>query len=400
MASENSSPSDHLHAPASDQSLTPQIGRTGMAPRPAWVEVDAARLKRNLELLRAELPRGLRWLAVVKDNAYGHGLLTVAQAAVSAGASFLGISTVEEGVQLRQAGINAPLLVLGERHPDELPFCLQHQLRVSVGALSTARLLNELALESGSCVPVHLKINTGMNRFGVHWTEAASVAAALRTLPGLVLEGVMSHFSMSDEADKTFAQEQLRRFNDALNALTQAGIRPGLRHMCNTGGYLDLPAAHFDLVRLGILPLGVFPSAVCRRIPGLAPVLSVKARLVAVRQLATGDVYGYGLRYRATEPRRIGVLPIGYGDGYPRLRNTGHVLVRGQRAPIIGGVSMDALGIDLTGIPEATLWDEAVLLGQQGEQTITAHDIAGWANTVSYHILTGWRARLPRLTIE
>jgi alanine racemase len=273
-------------------------------------------------------------------------------------------------------------------------------LTVSVGDLRIARLLDRLAHEAQCCVPVHLKVDTGMSRFGFPWDTAADAAMEIRRLPGLVLEGVMSHFAMSDEADKSFALRQLSRFEQVLAALTARQVRLRYRHLCNTGGFLDLPQAHFDLVRLGILPLGVYPSRVCRRIPGIEPVMSVRAKVVTVRTLQTGDTYGYGMRYRAGSPRRIGVLPVGYGDGYPRLRNEGAVLVRGKRAPIIGGVAMDAMGVDLTGIPEAQLWEEAVLMGRQGLEEVSAHELAAWGRTVSYDVLAGWRARLPRIPVE
>jgi alanine racemase len=366
-------------------------------PRPAWIEINLARLQQNLHIIRKQLPDNVRWLAVVKDDAYGHGLLRIARACLTAGASFLGVSTLAEGAELRNAGIETPILLLGERHPDELPFCLQYRLRISLGDLALAPLLNNLATRAQLVTPIHLKINTGMGRFGVHWKEAADAARLIQHLPSLLLEGTMSHFSMSDEPDKSFAHQQLDHFNAALTAIESTSTQPGIRHLCNTGGFLDLPEAHFDMVRLGVLPTGVYPSLSCRRLPGLLPVMSLKARIITTRTLHPGEVYGYGLRYRAPSQRHIGILPIGYGDGFPRLRNEGHVLVRGQRAPIIGGVSMDAVGIDLTDIPGAATGDEAVLMGEQGTADISARDIAAWANTVCYDSLAGWHHRLPRI---
>ena len=169
------------------------------------------------------------------------------------------------------------------------------------------------------------------------------------------------------------------------------------RHLANSGGFLDLPQARYDAVRLGILPLGVYPSAACRRLPGVAPVMSVKARIVALQQLAPGDSVGYGMRYTAAASRRIAVLPLGYGDGFPRVRNQGAALLHGRRAPLVGGVTMDALMVDVTDIPAAQLGDEAVLMGRQGGEEISAHEIAGLKNSVSYDVLCGWRARLPRV---
>ncbi len=375
------------------------ISAVAASPRSAWVEIDVAQLRTNFRLIREDLPAHVGLAPVVKDNAYGHGALTVARAAVEVGARFLAINTLEEADELHRAGWRTPLLLLGERHPDELPPCVAHGWRVCVGELAIARELSRLAVAAGRTVAVHLKLDTGMGRFGVRWDELAGALPELVRLPGLEWEGVSSHFAMSDEADKTFALLQLERYQGALQSLTEAGLRPRFQHLGNSGGLLDLPAAHFNLARPGILALGVFPSRVCRRIPGIAPVMSVKARLVSVRRLQPGDPCGYGLRYHAPTPRRIGIVPVGYGDGFPRLRNTGEVLVHGRRAPLLGSVAMDAFAVDLTDIPDAQLWDEVVLQGRQGGEEITAQDLARWKGSVSYDILVGWRSRLPRVCV-
>jgi alanine racemase len=213
----------------------------------------------------------------------------------------------------------------------------------------------------------------------------------------------MTHFAMSDEIDKTFAYEQLRRFEEVVRRLRERRIAPSksiLLHTCNTGGYLDIPLAHFDMVRLGILPLGVYPSKVCRRLVGLMPIMSVKARIAAIKEIEPGDTVGYGMRYRAETNRTIAVLPMGYGDGFPRVRNTGYVLVLGKRAPIVGGNAMDAMMIDITDIPERRLWDEVVIMGKQGNDEISVHDLAAWGGTVSYDIMTRWSIRMPRVYVE
>ena len=369
-------------------------------PRPAWIEIDVACWRRNFQILHRARPTPLQFLSVVKDEAYGHGLLPAARVATESGVEFLAVSTVEEAMALREGGFRTRILMLGDRPEAELPWCVAHDLTCCVSEPGIVARLGELAARAGRRVPVHLKINTGMNRYGVRWDQAGPLIENLRATKALALEGVLSHFAQSDETEKTFARLQLARFQEVLDLLTARGLAPGLRHLCNSGGFLDLPEAHFDLVRLGILPLGVFPSAVCRRIPGIAPVMSVKARLAAIQQLQPGDHVGYGMRYTAQEPRRIAVLPIGYGDGFPRVRNQGWVLLHGQRAPVIGGVSMDALTVDITQIPEAKLGDVAVLMGRQGAEEITVHDIARIKNSASYDVLCGWRGRLPRIYLE
>ena len=377
-----------------------RLNLTGRPPRPAWIEIDLGQLRRNFQLINQDKPRAVRLLSVVKDEAYGHGALQTARVALDGGADFLALTTVEEAMALRDRGIKARVLLLGDRQETELPWCVAHDLTCCVSEPQITNQLAQLAARAGKRVPVHVKINTGMNRYGVRWSEAAPLIAHILATKSLELEGVLSHFAQSDEADKTFALLQLARFNEILRGLTERGVPVPLRHLCNSGGFLDLPQAHGDMVRLGVLPLGVYPSSVCRRIPGIQSVMSVKARLAAIQHLPPGETVGYGMRYTAATHRRIAVLPLGYGDGFPRVRNAGFALIHGRRAPIIGGVAMDALTVDITDLPEARLWDEAVLMGRQGDEEISVHEVARLKGSVSYDVLTGWRARLPRIYLN
>jgi len=368
--------------------------------RPAWTEIDLGRLRRNLHLIRRDLPRDVKLLAVVKDEAYGHGALDVARIALEEGAWGFGLSTLEEATHLRDAGITAPLVLLGERQEAELEWCVAHNLTVCVNEPHNVRALAKLATSFEKRVPVHLKINTGMSRYGVRWDEALPLIEKIIAEKSLLLEGVMTHFAQSDETDKTFANLQLARFTEVLQAMEQAKVPVQIRHCCNSGGFLDLPNAHLDMVRVGILMHGVFPSTVCRRISGIEPVMSVKARIAAIQNLKPGDVVGYGMRYTAVTERRIAILPIGYGDGFPRVRNDGAALIHGQRAPLVGGVAMDAITVDITDIPQAKLWDEAVIMGHQGGEEITVRDVARLKNSVTYDVLTNWRLRLRRKSVN
>ena len=368
--------------------------------RPAWVEIDLGRLRRNLQLIRRDLPRHVSLLAVVKDEAYGHGALDVVRVAWEEGAAGFGLSTLEEAMALREAGITAPLLLLGERQEAELPWCVEHDLTVCVNEPHTVRQLARAAAAAGRRVPVHAKINTGMSRYGARWDEALPLLELIQSEKSLLLDGVMTHFAQSDEADKTFALLQISRFDEVMLGLGRRGVQVRCQHLCNSGGFLDLPQAHRNMVRVGILMYGIFPSTVCRRIRGIEPVMSVRARIAAFQNLKPGEVVGYGMRYRAAESRRIAVLPIGYGDGFPRVRNQGEVLIHGRRAPIVGGIAMDALMVDVTHIPEARLWDEAVIMGPQGAEEITAHEVARLKNSVSYEVLTSWRLRLRRKCVN
>jgi alanine racemase len=364
------------------------------------MEIDLGRLRRNLQIIRADLPHPVELLAVVKDDAYGHGAQEVARLAAEEGAWGYGLSTLEEAMALRDAGVTTPLLLLGERQEAELPWCVAHDLTVCVNHSRTIEHLAKLAAKFNKCVPVHVKVHTGMSRYGAPWDEALPLLEQLAGEKSLRFEGLMTHFAQSDETDKSFALLQLSRFKEVMALLEERGVRVRLKHACNSGGFLDLPQAHFDMVRVGILLYGIFPSMVCRRLPGLEPVMSIKARIAALQRLRPGETVGYGMRYTASRPCRIAVLPIGYGDGFPRVRNQGCALLHGRRAPILGGIAMDALMVDVTEIPEAQMWDEAVLMGRQGAEEITVHDLAKLKNSVSYDILTSWRLRLRRKPVN
>ena len=380
-----------------------EIGQTH-ALRTAWIEINLGQLRRNFASIRAfaaaRSAHAPRLLFVVKDDGFGHGAIDVAKAAVSAGVSHLAVAAVGEGIELRRAGIDLPILVFGQRQGSELEDCVRHSLAVCVNDADIPQQLGELAASLGLRSVVHLKINTGMNRSGVEPRDAVGLAGQIAGMPGIFLEGVFSHFAMSDAADPSFSREQLARFSDVLSGLAVRGLRPPLVHLSNSGGFLNFPEADFDMVRLGLLPLGIFPSSHTARFDGIAPVMALKTRVATLRTVAAGESVGYGRRFQAAESRRIAVLPIGYGDGYPRLVNAGHVLIRGRQAPIRGGVTMDAIMADVTDIPGVVPGDEAVLLGSQQTEVVSAHDIAAWAGTVSYDVLVKWSRRLERRLIR
>jgi len=371
--------------------------QTQTSVRPAWVEIDLQQLRENFRIIQRDKPANLRFMSVIKDQAYGHGAGEVGKVALEFGASHLAVATIDEALELRKTGITAPVMLFGERTDEEFKLCLENDFVCFINDIEKAKRYAQWSADKNKRAPVHVEVDTGLSRYGVRWTKALPVIERIGEFPNLIFDGVMSHFAMSDELDKSFALLQLERFQKVLKEMEHRGIRVKYRHICNTGGYLDLPQAHFDLVRIGILPLGVYPSQVCRRIPGIKPIMSVKTKVAAIRDLEVGDYVGYGMRYRAESPRRVAVLPLGYGDGYPRVRNKGHVLIHGQRAPIIGGNAMDAMMVDITDIPETKLWDEVVIIGKQGNDEVSVHEIAQLKGSVSYDILTGWSWRLPRV---
>lgn len=366
-------------------------------PRSAWIEVDLGILAENFRIIRSALAADTRLIYVAKAEAYGLGARRAVSVALAHGVDQIAVFTLGEAAQLRESGITAPILLLGEALPEDVPWILQLNLEPCVGRLEIARLLDEHGRQRRLPVPIHIKVNTGMNRFGFHWRESAGWSRELSRLQGLEFAGVLGHFAQSDEEDKTMARDQIARFQRCLADLRDAGVEPRHAHHCNSGGVLDLPEAHFQQVRVGILAHGIYPSSVCRRLNGLLPVMTVKARVAAIQPVLPGDTVGYGMRWQAKRAGRIAVLPIGYADGFPRVRNEGHILLGGSRAPIAGGVAMDALMVDITDLPEVAVGDEAVVMGRQGREEITAHELAGLKRSVSYDLLAGWRARLPRV---
>ncbi|MCP3428621.1 alanine racemase [Opacimonas viscosa] len=377
--------------------------------RSAWVEIDHSQLRENFSIIQKYAPPHCQRLCVVKDNAYGHGSVLMAKEAIRAGYSYLSVETIGEAVTLRENGIEAPILLFGEPSIEEMRAALVLEMTVCINSIEQANTYLSCIREYQaqhpdvpfSPKPVHIEVDSGMSRWGVRWTEAMSVVDYLHAhAEHIALEGIMSHFAMSDEADKSYALLQLNRFTSVLDQVQASGITIPLIHMSNTGGVLDLPSAHFTMVRTGILPTGVYPSLVCNQYPGLRPVLSVKCKITTLRQLEVGDKVGYGMHFTAEKPMQIAVLPIGYGDGYPRVRNNGYVLIRGTKCPTVGGNAMDAMMVDVSHLPAVALNDEVVLMGGQGKEWIDPRDLVPWKKTVCYEILTGWRARLPRKLVN
>jgi alanine racemase len=360
--------------------------------RPAWAEIDLDAVRDNLAALRhAAAPAGV--LAVVKANAYGHGAVPVARAALEAGAWGLGVATVDEGVELRRAAVTAPVLVLGSLRPEETDRAVAHELRVTVSEAGVAEAANRSAAARGTTARLHLKVDTGMGRIGVPQHDARALARRLTALAHAVLEGVYTHFASADDIDVGASAAQLERFREALAALERDGIRPPLRHAANSAATLALPASHFDLVRCGIALYGIAPAPHLRGQATLRPAMRVRARVVHRKRVPAGTPIGYGGVYRAPRETTIATLPIGYADGYPRLAGEhGTVLLRQRRVPIAGRISMDQITVDAGDTP-VELGDAVELWGDG----IPVEDVADAAHTIAYEVLARTARRLPRI---
>ncbi len=373
--------------------LTPDL-----APKETWVtwaDVDLDALAHNVRQVKGFVGDRVQVMAVVKADAYGHGMVPVARAALQAGATRLAVHRVQEGVALRRAGIQAPILLLGYAALRAVELVVQYRLTPTVLTREFLDALNALAPQG---FPVHVKVDTGMGRFGLLPHEVVDfLRYGRRYAPRLFFEGLYTHFATADEADTTYLHHQWRVFRQVLSQAQEAGFHFPLKHACNSAATFALPEAHLDAVRPGIALYGMRPSLEWETPVPLRPVLSLKSRVARVRVLPPGSSIGYGRTYRTPRAQRVALVPVGYGDGYVRaLSNRGYVLLRGKRVRILGRVSMDQIVVDADPVPDAAMEDEVVLIGSQGEERITAEEVAAWANTINYEVTTLLQPRVAR----
>jgi alanine racemase len=351
------------------------------------IEIDLAALRYNAAQVMYLVGQTAAILGVVKSDAYGHGMIPVARELVHCGVEHFGVSTCREAVTLRRAGIKAPVLLFLGVENDELTDVIQHYLTPVVYRSDTARAISAAAVEANVQIPVHLKIDTGMGRLGIPFGEAEKFFELIRTLDGIKVEGLLSHFASADQDDKSFTNRQLELFRTALSLGERLGLNFRYAHIANSAGIIDLPKSYFQLVRPGLMLYGASPSKKLHHSIPLKPVMTVKTRVLQLKKVPADSPIGYGCTYCTSRPSLIATLPIGYDDGYDRLlSNKGEALVRNRRAPVVGRISMSLTTIDVTHIPDVREDDEVVLLGRQGDEEITADEIAAKIDTISYEI--------------
>ena len=375
---------------------TPAVTNTPLADATkalnAWIEVDLDALANNARVLR-ETAGDATVIAVVKANAYGHGLEVVGPALEAAGIERFGVIFFPEALDLRAAGVTRPVVVLGHAFPEDAEAAVAQDITLTVDTEAFAGAVSEAALRAGKApVPVHIKVDSGMHRFGLMPNEVAALAAHVRELEGVTLEALWTHLAMADHEDDSFTSQQAAVVEEAVALV--GGVP--MRHIANTATTIRHPEFHYEGVRTGLGLYGALPDYTPN--PGLRPVLGMKARLARVFDVAPGEGVSYGLIWRAERPSRVGLVAVGYADGYNRgLSNRGQVLVRGRRCPVVGRVCMDHFLVDVTDVPGAAAGDETVLIGEQGGETITAGDVAAAIDTINYEVLAGLNRRLPRL---
>ena len=358
-----------------------------------YAEISLAAIKHNIAEIKKFIAGGVRFMAVVKANAYGHGSIAVSRAAVEAGADYLGVANLKEALEIREAGVLAPILILTESPTSVADEIVQHGLSQTIYSFSEAQALSAEAQKRNKPVNVHIKIDTGMGRVGVMPSEAMAFITKVSSLPGLKLEGVFTHFAKAEDPEDHFTAEQFQKFQQIVSRVPQIP----LKHAANSAAALFHKNTHLDMVRVGLMMYGLYPQGNSRRLINLQPALTFKTRVTYLKKVPAGTPLSYGSTYVTSGETTIATLPVGYADGFSRrLSNRGQVLIRGKRYPVVGRVSMDMTVVNV-GSGKVEMGDEAILIGEQNGQGISADEIAGLEDTISYEVVCSIGKRVPRV---
>lgn len=368
-------------------------------PTIATISLDAVR--HNIRAIQEKVGAGCRVMAVVKANAYGHGMAQVAKASLEAGAAWLGVATVDEAIALRDLKFKAPILIMGPTLPEHAEILVAKNISVAVGSLEVARALGRAARKLGKKARIHIKADTGMGRFGFWWENLAALLPEIKKIRGLHLEGCFTHFATSDIADYTYTRWQHENFTKLLAAAAQQKIRFDIIHAANSGAIMQHPETYHDIVRAGVMLYGMLPDSETKPTVPIKPVMTLTTRLVEIREHPKGRCISYGCTWQMPHAGRVGILPIGYGDGYSRkFSNKGQVVIHGRRAPIIGRVCMDQTLVDLNAIPEAQIGDDVLLWGQSEIGVLKVEQVAKWMGTITYEVTCALGSRVPRVYVQ
>jgi alanine racemase len=372
------------------------VSTTPQQFRPTFAEIDLGAIRHNVKELGSHVDSGVELLAVVKANAYGHGDAEVANAALEAGANRLGVALVEEGVRLREAGIDAPIVLLIQATSEASDVIVAHDLTPSVSTIEAAQTLNDAAARAGRTLDVHACVDTGMHREGAPLDIGVDFVEGVAKLPNVYVEGLWSHFAMGELDEHPFTARQVELFADLCERVAQRGIDVPRRHLTSSASIVLYPDAHFNLVRMGLMLYGLYPAPSLEERSTLRPAMSLRSAVGLVRRVPAGEGVSYGLTFAPERDTTIVTIPIGYGDGFPRLlSNTGSVLIGGKRRPIAGRVTMDTVMADV-GDDDVATGDEVVLIGAQGAEEIRATEIAALAQTINYEVVCSVGPRVPR----
>jgi alanine racemase len=361
-----------------------------------WLEIDLGAIENNVRWYLQNT--GVQVMAIVKANAYGHGAVPVAKAALRAGASWCGVARIDEALELRRAGLDCPILLLGFTPSGRVRDAIDEQISLTVWCEEQIKLASSTAQTTGKPARLHLKVDSGMSRLGAQPEEAQALAIQLANTSGIIFEGLFTHFARADEADRSTTEWQESLFLRVLSTLDAKGLRPPLVHAANSAAGLNRPSAYFNLVRAGIAIYGLHPSSECPLPEEFRPALSWKSVLSQVKMLPPGRGLSYGHEYTTRSEELIGTLPAGYADGLRRVKGN-QVLVAGRRVAVVGRVCMDQALLQLDGVPHASEGDEVVLIGAQGDERISAEEVARRWSTINYEVVCGIGPRVPRLYV-
>ena len=374
-----------------------------------WIEISKSALENNIQQLRKIIGKETILCPCVKANAYGHGLIETSKLFLDAGADWLSVNSVYEAGSLREAGISAPLYILGYVPLDSVQLAIKLNCRLVVYNSDTLKSIAAAAEITGNTAKIHLKVETGTNRQGISLNSLKAFAQTAKDLKGIEIEGLSTHFAnIEDTTDHLYAELQLKRFEDAAASLQKVGINIPLLHCANSAAVILFNKTHFQMVRPGIACYGMWPSpetydAYTHEIKNgfhLSPALTWKAKIAQVKNIPKGEPIGYGCTYTAEKDTNLAIIPVGYYDGFDRSITHGHVLINGQKAPVRGRVCMNIIMADITGIPGVKAEDEAVLMGRDGDEVITAEDFAAGAGTINYEVTTRINERIPRIIVK
>ncbi|HLG29031.1 MAG TPA: alanine racemase [Candidatus Brocadiales bacterium] len=372
--------------------------------RPTWVEIDLDAIAHNVRAVCKKIGEDIKILAVVKADAYGHGAIETSRVLLKNGVELLGVAIPEEGIELRQAGINASIIILGSLLPEQLDSVVAFSLTPTICDRLIAKELSYRAQKLHRKLKIHIKVDTGMRRLGVWHEDAVNFVKEIKHLNNLEIEGIYTHLATSDEEDKGFAYEQIGLFINVLKQLDDQNIHIPLKHVANSGAILDMPASYFNMVRPGLVLYGLYPSNSVSRSIRLQPAMTFKTRIAYIKDVQKGVTIGYGRTYKTSKPSRVATLPVGYVDGYSRsFSNRGEVIVNGYRAPIIGRVCMDQCIIDVSAVPDVSIGNEVVLYGKSasgGTEEIPVETAANLIGAIPYEIVSTIGKRVPKVYVS
>ena len=366
-----------------------------------YARINMDHLRYNIQKMQSLVKPDMKTMVIIKADAYGHGSCEIAKRILDL-ADYFGVATIDEGVELRNAGIKKPILNIGHTAQADFELALKNDITMAVYDVEQCMLLSELACSLGKCAKVHIKVDTGMSRIGFLADEnGMQEAVKLKDLPGLDIEGIFTHYAKADEYDKQYAHLQKKRFLDFIHGLEDKGMQFRIKHIDNSAGTMELEDDEFDMVRLGIVTYGLYPSQEVDTSILIKPVMSLVAHIAHIKTLPAGVGVGYGWTYTTTKETKVATVTVGYADGYPRAQsNKGRVLIHGQYADIIGRVCMDQIMVDVTHIDDVVLEDEVILIGKDGDKEISVEEVAAPAESFNYELVCNIARRVPRVYYE